>query len=170
MVPRWRKSTSPEYDKRLRTKAGGPRMRCAVCPCLGVGEIDCCPDNNFPAILNCAVSEFGDCDTPIDITLRWNSGITKWEGSHTYNDGGGGGTTTMSVTFYCAGTDNEDLILKYVLPNEGPDGCDYPGEWVGQLPTQQCSPLNCHYAEMADPEGCRSCDGTGIDFVVTEKA
>ena len=160
MVPRIRKTDGG--NDRLRTKAGGPRIRCVTCPCI---PTNCCA-NDFPAILNCAVAFFGDCRTLVDITLRWNASSSKWEGSHTYDDGLGNGTTTMTVTFYCDGTDYTKLILKYVLPAD----CDGDGEYAAQITGQACSPLSCSYAEEEDPIGCASCSGTGINFVVTEKA
>ena len=163
MVPRIRKTDGG--NDRLRTKAGGPRIRCANCPCV---DTDCC-DNDFPAILNCAVDFFGSCTDDVDITLRWDAVEDAWLGSHTYDDGLGNGTTTMTVTFYCDGTDHTKLFLKYVLPAD----CDAPGEYAAQITAQACSPLSCSYAEEEDPIGCNSCAsvaGTGINFVVTEKA
>jgi len=149
-------SSPPEVIK----DSSGRLLLCETCPCDIV--VGCC-GNNFPAILNCAVSGFGTCGGE-DIRLAYNASSTKWEGSHTYNDTGG--PTTLSVTFACVSPASgpSNLKLTYTLSAD----CDSAGEWVGQLPTQQCSPLNCHYVELEDPYGCDSCAGNGIDFVVTE--
>ena len=161
MVPRIRKTA--DGNDRLRTKAGGPRIRCANCPCV---DTDCC-DNDFPAILNCAVDFFGSCTDDVDITLTWDAGEDAWLGSHTYNDGGG--DTTLYVAFGCAegGSDETDLFLQHRTSDDCDDDNWHAGPGVGG---HTCDPLDCEFAEGLDPAGCRSCSGNGINFVVTEKA